>query len=351
MKKNLLFGWTAALAVLLTGACNQAPQPGTETKTANIVIRPVLDGQQETRAADTASYDREARINDMQLLVFDTSGHLEHYEYADEAEHEFCFYLRSGNMKAWVVANGPDLSAISTESALTGMMLDLATYNDPSADFIMAGAKPFEVEVNEDLEVAVAVSRLVSRITLKSVTSKLPAAYGTVTVDYAMLENVVGSYSIGGTADTTGWYNPMGRITETPLVRAHIVNPPTYPADQPQLTFRTLTGSTGFNPDDTYTTPLRFYAYPNDTDLDETGFSTAFPPRHTRLVLKATIDGGTYYYPVSIPLLARNKSYDVNVTLYGLGSSDPDEPVQKGYLDISVTVTPWADGGEINEII
>ncbi len=52
-----------------------------------------------------------------------------------------------------------------------------------------------------------------------------------------------------------------------------------------------------------------------------------------------------------MPTLALNKSYDVQVTLIGLGSSDPDQPVQKGMLDLMVQVTPWAEGSVINESI
>ncbi len=352
MKKKLLLGWAAATAVLLTGACNKAPQLSTETETGTVIIKPVLDGHElVTRAADTGNYDHEASIYDMQLLIFDTSGHLEHYSSVTEGTTQFYFDLRVGNMKAWVVANGPSLSTIKTESALTGMMLNLASYNNPSEDFIMAGSQTFEVTAGDNQELTIPISRLVTRITLKTVTSLLPAAYGTVTVDYAMLENVVSSYSLSGSAGTTGWYNPMGRITESTLVQSHIVNPPTYTADQPQLTFRTLTGNTGFSYGTTYNTPQRFYAYPNATATDHTGFSTTFTPRYTRLVLKATVDGGTYYYPVSLPNLVRNKSYDVHVTLIGLGSSDPDQPVQKGAVDLTVQVTPWGEGSVINETI
>ena len=352
MKKNLLLGWAAATAVLLTGACNKAPQPATEIETGSVIIKPVLDGHElVTRAADTDDYDQEATISDVQLLVFDTSGYLEHYSSVNTETTEFFFDLRVGNMKAWVVANGPNLSTIKTESALTSMMINLASYNNPSEDFVMAGSQSFQVIANGDVECTVPISRLVSRITLKSVTSLLPAAYGTVTIDYALLENVVSTYSLSGTAGTTGWYNPMGRITESTLVQTHIVNPPTYAADQPQLTFRTLTGSTGFTNGTTYNTPLRFYAYPNATATDHTGFATTFTPRYTRLVLKASIDGGTYYYPVSLPNLVRNKSYDVHVTLIGLGSSDPDQPVQKGMVDLLVQVTPWGEGSVINETI
>lgn len=352
MKKTLLFGWAAVAAALLAGACNRMPEPATETQTGKVTLKAQLDGKAvQTRGADVGNYNRETAILDMQLLVFDTNGHLEYYASTDEEDGEFVFSLRAGTMKAWVVANGPELNNITTETAMAGMMLDLGTYNNPSDAFVMAGSETIQVVSGEFSDCIVELSRLVSRVTLKSVTSRLPEAYGTVTVDYAMLENVVSSYSIGGAAGTTGWYNPMGRKTESPLVQSHIVNPPTYVADHAELTFHTLTGSTGFDRGDSYTTPQRFYAYPNATALDHSGFATPFTARYTRLVLKATIDGGTYYYPISIPNLTRNTCYDIKVTLAGLGSSDPDVPVQKGEFDVAISVADWGDGGEITETI
>lgn len=352
MKKKLLFGWAAAAAVVLAGACNQLPQPAPETETGTLTVRPVFEGQAvATRGAVTTQVGNETALNNIQMLLFDANGHLEHYAVFDEEESEIVFSHRAGTFKAWVIANGPDYSDCLTEAALCARKIDLATYNNPATGFVMAGSTNCTVVAGEMNDCIVDLSRLVSRITLKSITSMLPVAYGTITVDYVLLENVVSSYNLNGQWENQGWYNPMGRKTENPLVQAHIVNPPTYPADQPQITYHTLGDQNEFNQEDSYSTPLRFYAYPNATDTDHTGFTTTFSPRYTRLVIKATIDESVYYYPISIPALARNKAYDISVTLVGLGSNDPDLPVAKGTYDIAVSIDPWLDGGVINESI
>ena len=352
MKKSLLFGWAAAAAVVLFGACNQVPQPTTETETGTLIVKPVLIGEGiATRTAGTDVVGKEATVTSAQLLIFDTSGHLEYYTTLAGGVTSVPVQLRVGSMKAWVVANGPDLSNVKTESALTATVLELSTYNDPSTDFVMAGSNTCTVTASNTADCVVEISRLVARVTLKSLTSNLPSAYGAVTVNYVMLENVVSQCRIDGQASGLNWYNPMGRATESPLVAAHIVNPPTYAADAPSLTYQTLGSSSSFNKGTSYTTPLRFYAYPNNTATDQTGFATTFTARYTRLVIKATIDGGTYYYPISIPALARNKCYDVSVTLVGLGSTDPDVPVVKGAFDASFTVKAWVAGSEITESI
>lgn len=352
MKKKLLFGWAAAVAVLLTGACNQVPQPSTETETGTLTVKPVFEGRNvATRGAITTHVGCEIALNSIQLLLFDANGYLEHYTTFEEEETEIVFSLRAGTFKAWVIANGPDYSNCLTEEDLCSRKIDLATYNNPASGFVMAGNSNCTVVAGEMNDCVVDISRLVSRITLKSITSMLPQAYGTITVDYVMLENVVSKYDLNGEWNSQGWYNPMGRMTETPLVQAHVVNPPTYPADQPQLTFRTLGNQNEFDQEDSYSTPLRFYAYPNATTIDHTGFVSPFSTRYTRLVIKATIDGNAYYYPISIPNLLRNNAYDISVTLVGLGSNDPDTPVVKGTYDIAISIDPWIDGGEINERI
>ena len=352
MKKNLFFGWAAAAAVILAGACNRLPQPAPETETGTLTVRPMFEGKAvATRGAVTTQVGNETALNNVQMLLFDANGHLEHYAVFEEDETEIVFSNRAGTFKAWVIANGPDYSDCVTESALRARKIDLAAYNNPATGFVMAGSTNCTIVAGEMNDCVVDISRLVSRITLKSITSMLPVAYGTITVDYVMLENVVSGYNLNGQWDNQGWYNPMGRMTESPLVQAHVVNPPTYPADQPQITYHTLGNQNEFDQEDSYTTPLRFYAYPNATDTDHTGFTTPFSARYTRLVIRATIDGTVYYYPVSIPNLARNNAYDISVTLVGLGSSDPDTPVAKGTYDIAISIDPWLDGGVINENI
>lgn len=350
MKKTLLLGWAAAAAVLLTGACNQVPQPSTDSEPGKLIVKPVLDGHAAvTRGASTTPVGKETTINNMQLLVFDNSGHLEYYDTFDNDESEIVFSLRAGAFKAWVIANGPSCSDLKTEAALKARVINLSEYNNPESGFVMAGSGNGTVVAGQTGDCLIEISRLVARVSLKSVTSQLPAAYGAITVNYAMIENVVAQYTVNGAVASPLWYNPMGRMTESPLVQAHVVNPPTYAADQPQLTFRSIGSS--LNRGGSYSTVQRFYAYPNATATDHTGFATTFTARYTRLVVKATIDGTAYYYPISLPTIARNNCYDINLTLIGLGSSDPDTPVAKGSYDISISVDPWGDGGEVTETI
>lgn len=352
MKKTIFLGWAALLAALLTGACTQQLQPSTENQpeTGTLIVRPLVQGA-ETRAGEayTGNLASEIAISSVQVLTFEkTSGHLEHYfSYTTTSEVQE-FALRAGAYRIWAVANGPDLSGISTETALKQLVIDLATYNDPSADFFMAGSELSTVVAGDVAECLIYLTRLVSRVSLKSIVNRLPAAYGNITVDYVMLSNAVGSYSIGGPAGSL-WHNPCGRKNASPLVAANIIAPPTIPADAAALTFR----SAGYTlaPGASNSTVQRMYTYPNASTLTTEGFSSPFTARCTRLVVRAQIDGTTYYYPVNLPTLVRNACYDVSLTLIGLGSSDPDVPVHKGTQRVDIEITPWEDGGEQTETI
>ena len=78
---------------------------------------------------------------------------------------------------------------------------------------------------------------------------------------------------------------------------------------------------------------------------------STFYARKTRIVVTATIGGTKYYYPVLIDFPARNSAYTVELTITGLGSTDPDKPVEKGSITATVTVDPWQNGTVYSETI
>ena len=90
----------------------------------------------------------------------------------------------------------------------------------------------------------------------------------------------------------------------------------------------------------TYSTEHTFFAYANPT-VDDTSSAT-WSPRHTRLVLKTRLGDDTYYYPITLPVLEPNKSYEIeNLTLTRPGSDDPDVPVTFTDCTFDINVLPW----------
>ena len=49
--------------------------------------------------------------------------------------------------------------------------------------------------------------------------------------------------------------------------------------------------------------------------------------------------------------LERNKAYTVALTIRNLGSDDPDKPVEKGTVSVSISVAGWETGTSYDETI
>jgi hypothetical protein len=71
------------------------------------------------------------------------------------------------------------------------------------------------------------------------------------------------------------------------------------------------------------------------------------------LTVVATVDGKIQYYPVVLDsaVLERNKTYTVGLTITGPGSDDPNKPVEKGSVNITLTVAGWVAGATYDETI
>jgi len=79
------------------------------------------------------------------------------------------------------------------------------------------------------------------------------------------------------------------------------------------------------------------YCYPNPAT--EEGLGTPL----TRLVIEGELLGRTWYYPITLPPLQRNRSYDFDVTLTMTGATDPEIPVDGSSATLALEVTPWVD--------
>lgn len=95
---------------------------------------------------------------------------------------------------------------------------------------------------------------------------------------------------------------------------------------------------------------IRLYCYPDHGSEDALGAPL------TRLVVEGKIDGRTYYYPLDINRgisaghngngIERGYSYVFDILITRRGSTDPDTPVVKGEIQVSVAVRPWQYAGD-----
>lgn len=349
MKKGI-FIMTAIAAI----ACSCEPEkdclPCQEEKTATLNVSLDFEDDNHTKATSyVTSQTYETAVNNVQVLVFDSTGALNAYVDADKSVTGITINTTAGSKTVWGVVNGPDLSGITTLSALQSKAVDLsANSTTTSTGFVMAGSTT--CTVSSSTTASIQVRRLVARIALQKVNNSLPASYGAITINNVTLINVVGNQNLNGSASISTWYNKMGR-KDGATASSQIIDGSTYPASCPTLTFKSISSSVANGSSLTPSTPYLLYCYPNSTSTDAEGWSSSFTARKTRLVVTATISGTKYYYPIVIDTPTRNTAYTVELTITGLGSTDPDKPVVKGSINASVTVQGWSAGAVYEETI
>ena len=342
----------AAIAAIV---CSCEPEndclPCQEEKTATLNVSLDFENDTQTKATSyVTSQTYETTVNNVQILVFDSTGALNAYVDADKSVAGITINTTAGSKTVWAVVNGPDLSSVTTAAVLSSKAIDLGDNSTTaSAGFVMAGSTTCTVSSSTTTAI-ITVNRFVSRVALAKVTNSLPDSYGTLTVNNVTLTNVVGNQNLAGAATPSTWYNKMGR-KDGATASSQIIDGSSYLASCPTLTFKSISSSVANGSSLTPSTPYLLYCYPNSTTTDATGWASSFTARKTRLVVTATISGTKYYYPVVIDTPQRNTAYTVELTITGLGSTDPDKPVQKGTISAIVSVQGWASGAVYEETI
>ena len=350
MKKGIFI--MAAIAAI---ACSCEPEkdclPCQEEKTATLNVSLDFEDDNHTKATSyVTSQTYETTVNNVQVLVFDSTGALNAYVDADKSVTGITINTTAGSKTVWAVVNGPDLSSVTTVSGLSAMAIDLGDNSTiASAGFVMAGSTTCTVS-SSTATASISVRRFVARVALAKVSNSLPDSYGSLKVNSVALINVVGNQNLAGAATPSTWYNKMGR-KDGATASSQIIDGSSYLASCPTLTFKSISSSVANGSSLTPSTPYLLYCYPNSTSTDAEGWSSSFTARKTRLVVTATISGTKYYYPIVIDAPTRNTAYTVELTITGLGSTDPDKPVVKGSITASVSVQGWSAGAVYEETI
>ena len=353
MKKTLLL--MAAVAAMVCscdkdGDCVPCQKEEEQEQKAALRVSLNLEGDPQTRATNYVTAQAyETAVNDVQIFVFDSKGALATYLDADTKTSDITINTIYGQKTVYAVVNGPDLSGITTQDALEHTAVDLgANSTTTSKGFVMVGSNACNVS-GTTATVSISVKRLVARVALQKITNSLPDSYGSLTVNSVMLINVAGNQNLECTASISTWYNKMGRKDGASATQ--IIDGTTTLASHPTLTFMSVGKSVANGGSLAPSTPYLFYTYQNNSTSEGNGWSNTFSARKTRLVVTATIGGTKYYYPVSISNPQRNTAHTVELTITGLGSTDPDILVQKGAITATVTVDPWQNGAVYNETI
>lgn len=346
MKRKILLTALAALTLASCSKETRLSQESIDSQACELTINIRSGEQRSTKAGNvyTTELDYEKAINSLQLLIFDKGGQLRHYSTVEESYGGYTktVSMDKGEKHVWAVANCWDLSDITDEDDLKAVQVKLENNSvDEDEGFIMADSQTVNLS-GSSANVTLSMRRLVGRVALYSITNNLPAAYGALKINRVYLSNVVGNQNLMGNANPTLWYNKEGRMDETNRNSTHIIEGNKYKASCESLTFKsvnsTLSVGDVYAPED----DCVFYGMPNTSSSFPSGFHSTFSAQMTVLVVDATINSHTYYYPVVMANgILRNCSYTVYLTITDLGSDDPNKPVTRGDLDVTIEVSEW----------
>ena len=308
MKKSI-FAFAAALAALV--ACNKndvAPmQPQNQESLVPCELTVGICGAMTKATAVSA--DNEAKVNNLQVFVF-RGDDLDAYASVDNAQ-ELTLSCTAGDRVVYALVNAPDYSAVPGKAALLAKVSELSA--NSLTNFEMVGSKSVTLPQSET--VSIDVNRIASRVVLKKITRSFTSeALQALNfkVDAIYLINVAGNTSYDLSAAPAKWYN----VAENKNELASLL----YDAPASLIT----NGQS-------YSTAHTFYAYPNYLATNT-----------TRLVIETTLGETKYYYPINLPEMAANKSYEIEeVKITRPGSDNPDEPVSFADATFSINVIDW----------
>ena len=314
---------TAALAALALASCTQEKADiGGKPVEVNVTIL----GTAPTRAT-SVTYANESKVANLQVYVFN-DGKLEDYQDAGAAMTAQ-LTATSGERTVWALVNAPSLKDVTTEADLKARVSRLA--DNKTNALVMSGSTTQELK--DGGTVPVTVKRLVSRVSIKKISTEFQYALAgeSLTVDGIYLINVAGdgNYAADGTPET--WVNQLG----------HKDN------GLDALLYDKLSATV--NNKKTYEKEHVFYPYPNPTQEDS--YEADWKPRHTMLVVEVTFEGKKGYYPVVLPVLERNKTYVIDEMVIRHRPGDvPYQPLETGDATVQITVNDWELGLNMGKI-
>lgn len=345
MKKILLFAACSALLfscnkVAPTGAGVEAP--ASEPVTLRVSVS--ASGSSRATVADEAS---EAKVNKIEVLVF-RDGVLDGYgsktDFSVNSDLVVDVDCSKGVRNIWAVINSDvTLSSVSDEASLKALVSQLKNNVGSSSldNFVMLGSVENQT-VTGTSSVNMNVDRLVARVWVKRITKNFSSAAlqaATFNVTRMYLTNVVNRFALSGLfvpdATPAYWYNRMGYDDTAAQV-----------AEKDALILRTGPGTIASATDIAVSGAM--YPYPNPTTSTLVDGKYVGPEagewsiRPTRLVIEAILDGTTYYYPITLPVLQMNHSYEIpNIVITRPGSDDPDVPVDGVSAGFTIVVNDW----------
>lgn len=327
--KNLkiaIVAFTVLFATAFVNSCNKLENDrrGEEnsqvTEEVKIPIHLTLGGGSVTKSTKITESD-ETAIKNVQLFVFDSAGDIESYKSVSDTS-ELNADVTAGKKNICVFVNAPNLNTVANMSDFDNISSLLTDNSEKS--FVMSGRDTCTIV--KETTVTIDVKRLVSKVRINKITTAFTSATlaaESFTIDSIYVVNVASDAGYFTDAVPSSWLNQRAWKTS---------------AADPLLAEK-ISGVVLKN-NSSHVQEHDFYVYPNPTDDDNSDL--LWSPRHTRLVVQATLKGKTVYYPMTLPILEKNKCYTISeLTITRPGSSSPDEPVSIQTCKFKINILDW----------
>ena len=338
--KSLAAALAVAAAAILPASCEKvspSPSATTEEFVPEGSSRVTLSFSEPATKAGTAATTAEKSINSLQVLVFDKNGRLEAVMTpsiaGDKQSATATATITNGQKSFRAVANGEAFSATVGTTTVSDFDNAVSTLSTNTVSGLVMTAAASKKILSDDT-IALTLSRLCSKVCLTSVLRNYTDAdLGELTlkVTGVWINNVAGkinwSAGWGAAAVAAGdqtWYNQFNANPQHPDLQYLLYD---------DLTDYTLAQG-GSN-----TSEHVFYVYSNPATATTEGGS--WSPRVSRMVVGVQLAGmsKTMYYAAALPQTDPNKVYNVQLTLQGLPSDNPDTPSTPGSVSLSVTAS------------
>lgn len=331
----------------------------------------------DTRVVGTLASEADNTIGNVVVGVFRDDGDaLNGYADAigdvlvseETASNPRAFYIPSGSeikvtagkRDIIVVANAStadfeQLRTATTKSDFMNKVLVLADKNQDKNKLLMTGVKEDAVVTKAGPNsISLEVTRLVARVQLVSLKSSFTNSYSSavLTVDRIFLHNALFNCPVDASVPNpksfyTGWDAAPTAYDET------------YNENLKDVTTYLMTG----NPTDSYLANNHyFYTFPNGildlTKATKLEISGMFDPDGTT----GPIVPYRVYYPIVVNGdavsgnahkgigIERNYVYSISATIFRPGVTDPDKPLDPASISLTITVTPWINITQSNDL-
>lgn len=344
-------------AVLLAAVvgCNKnesLPSPEREEGAISQVNLCITTDSGSTKAVGTAHNRKDEfnAIGKLDVFVFASNGELDTYKSFSASEITFNEDLSSveglkltsktGEKQIYAVANAHN-DALQGVKSLTDFSAACSKLKDENLEsFVMTGH--ISKRLDDVADVTIPVHRLVARIVVESIrTSFTGTRYqGQLLSNVSLFLTNVKSQASYATGEGKSPLFNEDKEENNDLAMANMLS------DDLQGVVIC---------DDGYETSHYFYCYENASSDPESDDN-----KYTRLVIKADLDGKTYYYPVQINRegfgwkvgnsenvtdshkgVKANCSYSINVIIKGRGASTPDGDVAKDEITVDIKPRDW----------